>query len=223
MTTLQAPPAVHDRSDPPPMTAGLRPARSPRFVLVGALAVLMGAVVFWVTSVRIDPRTPVLALSGPVAVGHVISAADLMVVRIVPDPALQVVPQSQQDSVIGRTVRQPLSANTLLSESMLGPAAWPPTGQSLIALPVKSGRMPAGVAAGAQVLVLVVPSTEAAGAGNSADDGKAKRQASAVVVSVGSADNGGAQVVSLLIASSDAVRIASAGGEVSLVMQAWQR
>ncbi|GAA0479835.1 hypothetical protein Aca07nite_87730 [Actinoplanes capillaceus] len=212
--------SARDRSDAPPLTAGLRPARSPRFVLAGVLAVLVSAVAFWVTSVRVDPKSPVLALSGPVAAGQVISAADLIVVRIVPDPALQVVPESQRDAVIGRTPRQPLSANTLLSESMLGPAAWPPAGQSLIALPVKSGRMPAEVIAGAQVLVLIVPSAEAAGA---ADDDKPTQRASAVVVSVGSADAGEVQVVSLLAAESDAVRIASASGEVSLVMQTWQR
>lgn len=225
MTVLQAaarpPRAGAEPPGSPPAT--IRARRSPRYVLLGVLLVLVGAVAFWVTSVRVNPRTAVLALARPVPVGHVLSDSDLQVVRIVPDPVLQAVPQTQRASVLGRTVQQPLAVNTLLSQSMLGPAAWPPSGQALIAVSVKAGHAPAGLGAGAQVLVLVVPSATAVGASNSSTSaggsGSQVQQARAAVVAVGTSDAAGASVVSLLVSSSDAVRIVSAGGDVSLVVQ----
>jgi hypothetical protein len=150
-----------------------------------------------------------------VPAGHSLSAADLTVVRIVPDAALTVLAEDQQSSVVGHTVRVPVAANTLLSQEMLGPVAWPPEGQSLVAVSVKPGRAPGGLAAGAHVLVLDVPRQANAA---SSGDGPAIRVA-ATVVSVGVADGSGASVVSLLLASDDAEPVAAASGDVALVIQ----
>jgi hypothetical protein len=190
-------------------------------VLLGVLLVLLGAVLFYLTSVRVDPRTPVLALARPVSVGHVLSDADLMVVRIVPDPALGALPEAQRGAVVGRTLRQPLAAHTLLSLAMLGPVAWPPAGQSVISVAVKSGRAPAGLSAGTRVLVVVVPSGSVLNAANSsnASGSTTAVRASSAVVSVSTPDGTGGVVVSLLVASADAVRIVSAPGDVSLIEQ----
>ena len=120
--------------------------------------------------------------------------------------------------MVGRTLRLPVAANTLLSESMLGPAAWPPAGQSLVAVAVKPGRAPDGLAAGAHVLVLVVPTQS--GTGSSAGANPPTRcRCRATVVSVTAADGTGATVVSLLMTSPDAVRVAGAPGEVALIVQ----
>jgi hypothetical protein len=99
---------------------------------------------------------------------------------------------------------------------MLGPAAWPPTGQSLVAVSVKPGRAPDGLSAGAHVLVLVVP-TQSGTTGSS--PGANPVQVAATVVSVTAADGTGANVVSLLMTSPDAVRVAGAPGEVALIVQ----
>src|SRR5256885_9838019 len=106
-------------------------------ILLGALLVLVGAVAFAVTSLRVDPRTPVLALAAPVAAGHVLTDADLTVARIVPDPTVSVVGESARSSVLGRTVTVPLAAHTLLSMDEVGPAAWPPAGQAVVAVALK--------------------------------------------------------------------------------------
>src|SRR2546430_2725505 len=100
-------------------------------ILLGALLVLVGAVAFAVTSLRVDPRSPVLALAAPVPAGHVLTNADLTVARIVPDPTVSVVAASARSSVLGRTVTVPLAAHTLLSMDEVGPAAWPPGGQAV--------------------------------------------------------------------------------------------
>jgi hypothetical protein len=202
-----------ERAAVPPV--GLRRRRSTSHMLLGALLVIVCAVAFAVTSLRVDPRIPVLALAGPVSAGHVLTDADLTVVRIVPDATLGTLPESQRSAVVGRAVRLPLVAHSLLSTDVLGPAGWPPAGQSLIAVSGKAGRAPAGVTAGAQVLVLVVP-TSSTTTSTSATN---VQQAPAAVYAVGAADNTGATVVSLLMTSADAVRIAGATGEVALVVQ----
>jgi hypothetical protein len=114
-------------------------------------------------------------------------------------------------------VRLPLAAHALLSQDMVGPAAWPPAGQSLVAVSVKSGHAPTGVSPGAQVLVLVVPPASSTNNGTSSTAGGLV-QAPAAVVAVSGADSSGTTVVSLLLTSSDAVKIAGTVGDVSLVV-----
>jgi hypothetical protein len=215
MTVLQpATSRVHtDESGPAPV--GLRRGRSVPHLLVGAVLVVVCALAFAVTSLRVDPRTAVLAVAGPVPAGHVLTDADLMVVRIVPDAVLGTVSEAQWSSVVGRAVRLPLAAHSLLSDGVLGPAAWPPAGQSLTAVAVKAGHAPAGVASGARVLVLVVPGSSTTTTGTTVGD---LEQAQAVVSAVGVADAAGTTVVSLLMAAPDAVRIADARGDVTLMV-----
>ncbi|MEV6932840.1 hypothetical protein AB0M46_51270, partial [Dactylosporangium sp. NPDC051485] len=113
----------------------------------------------------------------------------------------------------------------LLSPQQLGDVAWPPAGQAVIAVGLKPGRIPAGVAAGGQVTVIVIPSAapgaNTAGSGNGAgDSGPQLVRADATVVSVHeAADQSGVTVVSLLLTATDAVTVASAGGEAALVQR----
>jgi len=201
----------------PPSPLQRRRRRGP--ILLGALLVLLGAVSFAVTSLRVDPRVPVLALAGPVAAGQTLSDADLMVVRIVPDPSVQVVAASARSSVVGRTVTMPLAAHTLLSMDEVGPSAWPPAGQAVVAVPVKAGHAPTGLAPGGQVTVVTVNSGTAPisqnGGGSSAGSGV---QVRATVVAVKAPDANGTSVVSLLLVTADALKLAGASGDVALVL-----
>ena len=104
MTTLQtgqARQADAVRRDVPAVS--VRRRRSTPHIVLGAPLVLACAVAFAVTALRVDPRTAVLALARAVPAGHTLSAADLTVVRIVPDAALAVVAETQQSSVPGST------------------------------------------------------------------------------------------------------------------------
>src|SRR5260221_5041689 len=113
MTTLQTAPApARANADRGPAPAvGLRRRRSTPHMLLGAVLVLVCALAFAVTALRVDPRTAVLALAAPVPAGHVLTDTDLTIVNIVPDPVLGALPQSQRASVVGRTVRLPLAAH----------------------------------------------------------------------------------------------------------------
>jgi len=181
-------------------------------MIFGALAAVLGAVVFGVVGLRADPGVDVLAVARPVTAGAQIVDVDLRVVHIVADPALQVFPASQRASVVGRIAAVPLAPGSLLTAGQLGAVTDPPPGQSVIAVGVKTGRAPAGLAGGAWVLVLVV----AQGGGAQAPP---PLQAPAVVRAVEPTDSAGVTVVTLQLSGESAVRIASATGDVALVLQ----
>lgn len=193
-------------------TPGTRRRRSlPRFI-GGALAAVLGAVAFGVVGLRADPGVDVLAVARPVTAGAQIADADLRVVHIVADPALQVFAASQRANVVGQIAAVPLAPGSLLTAGQLGVVTDPPPGQSVIAVAAKTGRAPAGLAPGASVLVLVVPQGGGAASGPTP-------QAPAVVRAVEATDSAGVTVVTLQLSSESAVRIASATGEVALVLQ----
>jgi hypothetical protein len=219
MTILQSGPArtTDQRSTAP--AVGLKRRRSNPHMLLGAVLVVVCALAFAVTGLRVDPRTGVLALANAVPAGHVLTDADLMVVQIVPDPSLGAVPQAQRSTVVAHPVRLPLAAHSLLSQDVLGPSGWPPSGQALIAVAVKSGHAPAGITAGAQVVVLVVPASSSTSTAAGGSTGSTVPQAPAAVYAIGATDSSGTTVVSLLMNTGDAKRIASAPGDAALVVQ----
>jgi len=182
-------------------------------VLLGAVLVLGFALVGAVVAGRIDTRVPVLAAAHSIAAGQTITDTDLTVVRVAAEAAVPTVPDTRRALVIGRAAALPVTAGALLQPAQLGAVAWPPAGQAVIAVGVKPGHAPAGLAAGSHVTVLIVP------AGTTPDTSPgAAVQADATVVSVQQAtDQSGSLVVSLLLNGSAATRIASSPGEPSLV------
>jgi hypothetical protein len=188
--------------------------RAPRHMLVGAALMVGSALLFAVVGLRADPAVPVLALAQPVAAGEVIGETHLQVVHIVPDPRVELVPASQRQTVVGRTAAVPLAEGGLLSPAQLGAVAWPPSGQSVLAVPVATGRMPAGLSAGSVVSVLHWPARVEA-----PDGGEAAGLVTvpAVVVAVEEPNVAGVRVVSLLLSSAQARQVAAADGVVLVV------
>ncbi|GAB3147024.1 hypothetical protein GCM10027290_29670 [Micromonospora sonneratiae] len=194
--------------------------RSGRRVVLGALLVLLSVVVFWQVDLRANEGRSFLAAARSVAAGQVIADVDVQVVRVSNVSGLVLLPADQRSQVVGRTAVVPLAVGSLLTAAQVGPVAWPPAGQAVIALPVKPGRAPAGLAAGARVVVLVVPPAtvgQAAGpVGSSGSDGVRRGVATVVSVEAG-ADQVGSLLVTLLLAADAAEAVASAPGDVSLV------
>jgi hypothetical protein len=160
-----------------------------------------------------DARVPALAVARPVSAGQAIAAADLRVVRIVPDAGVELLPAGELATVVGRRAVVPLSVGTLLAGSQLGPAGWPPEGLAVAAVPVQPGRLPAGVVPGSQVLVVPVAADAPATPGPPGGPVPAS-----VVGLAEAADGTGTTVVSLLLADRDAVAVAGAGGDLALVL-----
>ncbi|MGH3738878.1 MAG: SAF domain-containing protein [Micromonosporaceae bacterium] len=194
-------------------------------VLLGAAVILACALAGAVVAAKADARTPVLATAHALSVGQRLAEGDLVVVRVAAGPGVATVPASQRSSVVGRAVAAPLPAGTLLARAQLGEsAAWPPAGQSVMAVGVKPGHAPAGLAAGARVSVLVVPAgaAEAAGDGAASVGGRVVTAEATVVDVSAAADQSGITVVSVLMGASDAARVAAATGEASIVQLAGQ-
>jgi len=191
-----------------------RPRRSPLFIVTGALLVVVLALAFMWLQLRADQTVSVLAVARPVAAGQVIAAADLRTAQVVPDPGVRLVAASRAATVVGRTAAVPLVAGALLSPDQVGPAAWPAPGEAVVALPLKPGRIPAGIAPGARVRVLTVVAADSPAGDTDEQDG-----ALATVVEVADGvDASGTVVVSLLLKAAEAGRVAASGGEATLVL-----
>lgn len=213
-TTTQRAPAAR------PGTPGvsLRPRRRPWLVIGGLLAMVTAAGVFALVYLGSDARVPVLVVTRPVAAGQQLTTADLRVVRIVPGPGLDVVRASDASAALGHTAAVPLAAGSLLTAGELGPAAWPPAGQLVVAVPVKPGRLAAGVEPGTHVTVISV-APAAAGTGQGGVAGQPALTASGVVVAVTSGvDGAGTSVVSLLLPEDSATQVAGASVDLSIVL-----
>lgn len=183
--------------------------RAPRHVLVGATLMVASALLFGLLALRADPAVPVLAVARPVPAGQVLVDADLRVVRVAPEAGVELFGEAERSAVVGRTVRVPLVEGSLLAPGQLGAAGWPPAGESVVAVPVPAGRLPAGLAEGSRVSVL--PSSSEGATGVAAP-------VRALVVAVEPATSAGVSTVSLLVRSADAQALGGVG-EVLLVLE----
>jgi hypothetical protein len=164
-----------------------------------------------------DARVPVLVVARPVMAGQELSSADLRVARIVPGPGVDVVRAGDVSAAVGHTAAVPLVAGTLLTAGELGPVPWPPAGQVVVAVPVKSGRLAAGVGPGTHVLVIsVTPSAAGTGQGTAAQP--ALNVAGVVVAVTAGVDGAGTSVVSLLLPKDSAAAVAGTSADLSVVL-----
>ena len=202
----------------PNPSSAVQPRRRWSLLIGGLLSILVCAGVFAMIQLSGDARIEVLSISRPVAAGQPLSTEDLQAVRVVPDPGVPLVKAVQADQVIGRSPAVPLIPGTLLSESQLGPIAWPAAGQAVVAALFKPGAVPAGVAPGSHTLVVTVAKSDVTDAAPAAS---AHKPIAATVVDItAGADGTGTTVVSLLLNRADAAKLAATGGDLSLVLVA---
>jgi hypothetical protein len=203
-------PAGPERVDPRPTArdgvrlATTRRRRDTPYLVLGLALVVVGALAGMLLVSRSNTRVSVLVLARDVPLGQPVTAADLRVGQVVLDPAVPVVAASDAASVLGRTAAARLRAGRLLAADDVGPAAWPPADQVVVAVAVGPGSFPPELAAGMHVLVGSGASdgTAASGPGNQPD---AMLDAPEAVVA-GLRDNPagtGGMVVSLLVARDD--------------------
>jgi hypothetical protein len=187
-------------------------------LLLAVGLVLVCALAGVVVAQRVDVRVPVLAAARAISAGQTVTAADVMTVKVAVEAGVATVPASQISTVVGQVAAVPLVVGTLLSAAQFAGPAWPGSGEAVIAVPVKPGRLPSGLPAGARVTVLVVPTGTPGGAGGGQGGQPQVEKATATVVSAEPAtDQSGTTVVTLVLSAADATRIASTGGDVALV------
>lgn len=172
--------------------------------LIGGFATVAAGLV-----ARSDHSVSVLAVARPVAVGQVLSPADLRVARI-SGSGVSAMSASSMSLVVGETATSSLTPGMLLQSSMLTRSPVPGAGLQVVAVAEKSSLVPAGVAAGRSVSLIQVP---AAGGGHTGGGGVLVDRA--LVVAVRTDPTGGTTVLSVEVPASLAPTVAqsvAAGG-----------
>ena len=183
------------------------------YLVIGVLLVLGCTTGSVLLSSRLGQRETVLALARPVSVGQELKGSDLREVRVAHGSGLGVLPAASRATVEGRPLAYSLPGDTLLTESVLGPARVPATGQARVAVGLKAGQVPAGVGLGNHVSAVVVPESDGTTMRASA------RSWPAVVADVRSAQDEQLTVVTLELAEDDARQLAAADeGTVRIVV-----
>src|SRR5690349_9744631 len=88
--------------------------RSLPHLALGVVLVIACAGTFLWISLTANDRRPVLAMSRPVTVGHVLTPQDLQQVNVAVDAGVLVVDAGKATSMVGKTMAVSLSAGTLL-------------------------------------------------------------------------------------------------------------
>jgi hypothetical protein len=181
------------------------------------LLVLGGALAFAETAFHLQSRENVLVTTGALAAGQVLSPSDLRPVAMTPGAGLALVLAGDEASVVGRPLAVPLVAGVPLTTSEVGAPSPVAAGLDTVALLLKPGGYPPGLAAGDRVQVVPVS------AGGSLSTLPTMTPVTAIVLAVAttqSAANGGS-IVTLQVqkANADSVAVLAAAGEASLVQQ----
>ena len=201
-----------------PATPG-RLRRRPLMVLAWVGLVVAGAALGAWVWMGATTSSEVVAVRAAVDRGSVISAADLMVVRVSVDPSVQVVPAAQLNGLVGQRAASDLTAGTLLSPSQVTADVMPGTGQSVVGIALSPGKLPAEpLRPGDQVRLVQTPPEQG-------DVPTSQVTVDAVVQSVTPAADGQMVVVDVVVPSSRAPEVAAraATGRVSLVLDSRER
>jgi len=199
--------------------AGPGRRRQMPLVVVGVLLVVGCALGFADASLSLASHEAVLVVAQPLAAGQVLTSSDLRAVKVSTGTGLDVVPVGAEASVVGRPAVVPLVAGALLTRGEVGAAPPANAGEDVVAVGLKAGLFPPGLAPGdrVQVVPVVTSSSSTATAPGSPVD------ATVLGVEAAPAASGAATVFSLQVAKTDADAVASlaAAGEVSLVQLGW--
>jgi len=204
-----------------PDGARARPAgrhRQVPLVVVGVLLVIGGALAFADASLHLGSREEVLEVAQPLAAGQVVLSSDLESARVSTVSGLQVVPVSEEASVVGRPASVPLVAGALLTRSEIGAIAPVGSGSDVVALGLKAGQYPPDLASGDRVQVVPVATSSSGTTSGSASAGSPV-SATVLAIDVESAVSATPTVFSLQVSKGDADEVAAlaAAGEASLI------
>lgn len=142
----------------------VRLRRSPRWLLIGILAVVLGGLGTAFLFMSVSASDPVVRVNRTIHRGEEIRPNDVSVVTVGRGLDVKTVPGSQLNEVVGRAAITDLPGGSLLVADTYGAAAVP-TGQSIVGLRLEAGRLPAtGLTPGTPVLVVALPSNAATGA-----------------------------------------------------------
>ncbi len=188
-------------------------------VVVGVLLVIGCALAFTDASLHLGNKEEVLVVNQPLAAGQVLTSSDLGTAQITTGRGVEVVPVSEESTMVGRHVAVPLVAGALLTTGEVGSPPPVGSGSDVVAVGLKVGAFPPALAPGDRVqIVPVATATSASGDSGGAAAGS-PIAATVLAIAAASAGSGSPTVFSLEVPSADADEVAelAAAGQVSLV------
>lgn len=214
--TAPAPPPTGP-AGPPGVAGPPRLRRRPVLALAGVGLVVLGALLaVWVYLSSTD-ATGAVAVRDTVMRGETITAGDLMIVQVSPDPALQIVPAADLDSFVGLRAARDLSAGTLLTREAATEQVVPGAGESVVGLALSAELMPGEpLLVGDRVRVIATPGQAGDPEAFESEDTVFDAQVVGVTTSVETART----VVSVLVPESDAAHVArwASAGRAAVVL-----
>lgn len=166
----------------------------------------------------------VVAARSTIERGTLISAGDLMVVRIATDPSLHTVPGSQLSGLVGKRAALDVAAGSLLTSESVSAANAPGAGFSLVGVGVADSMMPGtSLMAGDRVRVVATAESQTAG---SSTGGPTSISAQVVGTRTGMNASGQSQtIITVSVPASDAATLAAiaASGKVAVVLDSRDR
>ena len=204
---------------PIPVQKLRQPGRSKRPLMLALMVILMvvSALAAWFFVQKSTERVAVVGVAHDVAWGQEVQAADLVVVEVVPDPALKPVAWDQRSTLVGHLAATDLKAGMLLTPGSVTDDQVPSTGKALVGVLVKSGQAPV-TPLSPQDQVLLVPADQQA-APSAAGAAEAK-PVQAEVYTVGATDANGTRTVDVLVPQDSAAQTAAAAeaGRLAIVL-----
>lgn len=175
---------------------------------------LAGAVLFG----RAGDKVEVLVMGSGVAKGQVVERADLRTVAVAGAP--DTVRVDDVDAVVGKTAAVDLVAGQLVTNDMVTAQLVPGPGETVVGLALEPVKVPsAGLAPGDLVDVIAVPAGNTEADATDLDDPVALTTGATVYAAAGSGTSGGQLLLTLVVDSDDAARVAtySTAGRVAVV------
>ncbi len=229
MTTLR--PAATD-GNPYALAEGFGPPPSPRRsrnlagALLGVLLIVVCASGVAIFTVNSGHRRSVLVMTRAVAAGTAIQPADLGETRVASDSGVHLLAGGRRAQIVGRVAAVNLTAGMLVSLDLVSNASLVGSGHAVVGLALKPGEMPARLRPLDHVM-LVQTGAGSAGA-SSADAGAVNPTPAPVGPLVGSAQvfaieaaaDGQTTVLSVIVTTDQAPRVASASArdQISVVL-----
>ena len=213
-------PAALNGSSPAPVLAPPRRRRRPALLALAVAMVVLGALGAAYLATSLGQTTAVIAVAREVPWGQQVTAADLVEARVSADPALDPIPYSERDALIGMVAATTLTPGSLLTREALTEQPLPPPGRQLVGVGVSAVQLPTTpLRPGDDVLLVPV----AGGSGlEAAGPAAVPGTVEATVVRSGPPGTDGLRVVDVLVDAADGPDVAAraAAGLIAIVVVA---
>lgn len=176
------------------------------------------AALWWQTSST--ATRPAIALGAPIERGEVVELADLQLVQLASDDAIQVLGESDSGLVVGRVALTDMAAGTLLTSDHVSAAPAIAPGSAVVGTALQAGDYPSlALRVGDVVDVVLTPSsTDVDAFGSDREDALAAAEGSVLVrgvevVEVATLGNQSGLFVALAMSEAEAAMVARADAE----------